>query len=400
MLKQAEELEQQLVEWRRDFHMHPELGFQESRTASSVAAILSTLGWRVRSGVGRTGVVGELGKGAPVIAMRADMDALPIQEAGDRPYASHDAGVMHACGHDAHVAILLGVAALLKDESFPGTVRLFFQPAEEVADEEGQSGAPRMIQDGAMQDVEMVLALHVDAHTPVGVIRLGAGAVSGGVDTFFGVIHGKGGHGARPHETVDPFYLSAHVILALNGIVSRRLDPFDPAVVSIGKIYGGEAENVIPHQVELSGTLRFMDKKVREQIHNEIRRAFDIARSLGGDYTLEIETGGLPMINDPKAVGVIEKTAASLIGSENILPLTNSLGAEDFGCFTEIAPGAMFNLGARIDGDERQHHNPRFDINERCLPIGAAILAEAALSFLRQPPIPPVPPYPGERGKK
>jgi len=386
MLERAKAIEKQLIDWRRDFHLHPELGFNEHRTAARVAETLATLGWRVRSGVGRTGVVGELGQGAPVIAIRADMDALPIQEADDRPYASQVEWVMHACGHDAHTAMGLGVAALLKNETFPGTVRLLFQPAEEVADDEGLSGAHRMLQDGAIQGVEMVLALHVDAHSPVGVIRLAPGPASGGVDTFFGVIHGHGGHGARPHETVDPFYLAAHVILALNAIVSRRLDPFDPAVVSLGKVYGGEAENVIPHQVELSGTLRFMNKKVREQIHDEVHRAFEVSRTLGGDYSLEIEIGGLPMINDPRAVELIKTAAARLIGAENVLPPIDSLGAEDFSVFTDIVPGAMFTLGARIEGDERQHHNPRFDIDEGCLPIGASIMAEAALDFLRRPP--------------
>ena len=386
MLEHAKEIERQLIDWRRDFHMHPEVGFNEHRTAARIAETLAALGWRVRTGVGRTGVVGELGQGAPVVAIRADMDALPIQEADDRPYASQVMWVMHACGHDAHTAMGLGVAVMLKNETFPGTVRLLFQPAEEVADDEGLSGAQRMLQDGAIQDVEMVLALHVDAHSPVGVIRLAPGPASGGVDTFFGVINGHGGHGARPHETVDPFYLTAHVILALNAIVSRRLDPFDPAVVSIGKVYGGEAENVIPHQVEISGTLRFMNKKVREQIHNEVQRAFEVARTLGGDYSLEIEAGGLPMINDPEAVELIRAAAVRLIGAQNVLPPIDSLGAEDFGAFTEVVPGAMFTLGARIEGDERQHHNPRFDIDEGCLPIGAAILAESALDFLRRTP--------------
>jgi len=386
MLEYAKEIEKQLIDWRRDFHVHPELGFNEHRTAARIAETLAALGWRVRTGVGRTGVVGELGQGAPVVAVRADMDALPIQEADDRPYASQVEGVMHACGHDAHTAMGLGVAALLKNETFPGTVRLLFQPAEEVADNEGLSGAHRMLQDGAIQGVEMVLAQHVDAHNPVGVIRLGSGPASGGVDSFFGVIHGEGGHGARPHETVDPFYLAAHVILALNAIVSRRLDPFDPAVVSLGRVYGGEAENVIPHQVELSGTLRFMNKKVREQIHDEVHRAFEVARTLGGDYSLEIEAGGLPMINDPRAVELIKNAAVGLIGAQNVLPPIDTLGAEDFSVFTDVVPGAMFSLGARIEGDERQHHNPRFDIDEGCLPIGAAILAEAALDFLRRLP--------------
>ncbi len=384
MLEHAKEIEKQLIDWRRDFHLHPELGFEERRTAAHVADSLAALGWRVRSGVGRTGVVGELGQGTPVVAIRADMDALPIQEAGDRPYASQVEGVMHACGHDAHTAMGLGVAALLKDETFPGLVRLLFQPAEEVADDEGLSGAARMLQDGALQGVEMILALHVDAHSPVGVIRLAPGPASGGVDTFFGVIHGKGGHGARPQETVDPLYLTAHVILALNAVVSRRLDPFDPAVVSIGKVCGGEAENVIPHQVELSGTLRFMNKKVRQQIHDEVRRAFEVARTLGGDYSLKIELGGLPMVNDPRAVDLIKTAAIRLISEQNVLPPIDSLGAEDFSIFTDVVPGAMFTLGARIEGDERQHHNPRFDIDEGCLPIGAAILAESALLFLRQ----------------
>ncbi len=384
MLTKTQQLEQQLVEWRRDFHMHPELGFQERRTAARVAEVLTQMGWSVRTGVGRTGVVGEMGSGSPRIALRADMDALPIQEANDRPYASLTPGLMHACGHDSHVAMALGVASLLKDETFPGAVRLFFQPAEEVGDEEGISGAPRMIEDGAMEGVDMVLSLHVDAHSPVGKIRVSAGPSSAGVDTYFGTITGKGGHGARPHETVDPFYLSAHIILALNGIISRRLDPFHPAVVSIGRIHGGDAENVIPDQVDISGTIRFMQPDVRQQIHDEIRRAFEIARTLGGNYSLTFETGGMPMINDPRAVELITQAASSLIGAQNVLPQIATMGAEDFGCFTDIAPGAMFSLGARIEGDERQHHNPRFDIDEGSLPIGTAILAEATLRYLRQ----------------
>jgi len=182
---------------------------------------------------------------------------------------------------------------------------------------------------------------------------------------------------------VDPFYLAAHVILALNAIVSRRLDPFHPAVVSIGKIYAGETENVIPDQLDLSGTLRFMDKKVRQKIHEEVGRAFEVTRALGGDYNLEIELGGLPMVNHPQAVELIKIAAAGMIGAENVLPLLESLGAEDFSVFTDVVPGAMFNLGARVEGDERQHHNARFDIDESCLPIGAAILAKAALGFLQ-----------------
>jgi amidohydrolase len=370
MLRRAREIEEQLVAWRREFHAHPELGFQETRTAARVAAVLEPLGYRVHIGVGRTGLVAERGQGHPIVAIRADMDALPIQEANDVPYASQVPGVMHACGHDAHTAIALGVATLLAQETFsgPGTVRC----------------APRMVEDGAMEEVDAVLALHVDADTAAGDITLGAGPISAGVDTFYATITGKGGHGAYPHQVVDPIYIAGHVILALHGIVSRRLHPVAPAVISIGSIHGGATNNVIPDRVEMSGTIRFMEPEVRRQIHAEIERALGVARALGGDYVLRIEPGGSPMINDAEVVNLIRKVATELLGDEHIQPHKQEMGAEDFGAFSELAPGAMFMLGCRIEGDERKHHHPRFDINERCLPIGAAILAEAALRLLRQ----------------
>jgi len=384
MLEKANSLSEQLSAWRRDFHRHPELGFQELRTAGQMAAILEGLGCRVRTGVGKTGLVAELGSGKPVIAIRADMDALPILEANDLEYASETPGVMHACGHDAHLSIALGTAALLSQEKYPGTVRFLIQPSEEVADREGLSGAPRMIADGAMQGVDWVIALHVDPITPVGQIRINAGPSSGGVDSFFATIHGTGGHGARPHEGVDPIYITGHVLLALHGIVSRRLDPVAPAVVTVGSLHGGQAENVIPDQVDLTGTIRYMDPAVRIQIHTEVERALQIARTLGGDYKLEIETGTPPMINDPAVVDLIEQVSHSLLGKASILPRLDGLGAEDFGCFSEIAPGAMFSLGCRRMDQQRFLHNPHFDLDERCLAVGAAIFAETALRFLRQ----------------
>jgi len=384
MLQRAREIEEQLIVWRREFHTHPELGFQETRTAARVVEVLGPLGYRIRTGVGRTGVVAERGEGHPVVAIRADMDALPIQEANDVDYASQIPGVMHGCGHDAHTAIALGVATLLAEEQFPGTIRFLFQPAEEVGDEEGVSGAPRMVEDGAMEGVDAVLALHVAASVPVGDITIGAGPVSAGVDSFFAVITGKGGHGAMPHEVVDPIYIAAHVILALHGIVSRRLHPAAPAVVSVGAIHGGRAENVIPEQVEIAGTIRFMEPEVQNQIHAEIERALEVARVLGGDYVLRFEHGGSPMVNDEEVVGLIREIAADLLGQEHVLPHEVEMGAEDFGAFSDLAPGAMFMLGCRIEGDERKHHNPRFDLDERCLPIGAAILTETALRLLQR----------------
>jgi len=385
MLKQAREIEGKLITWRRDFHMHPELGFQETRTAGLVADTLESLGLRVRRGVGRTGVIGELGEGSPTIAIRADMDALPIQEANDIEYVSQVPGMMHACGHDAHTAILLGVATLLSKEKFPGSVRFLFQPAEEVDDDEGISGAPSMVADGAMEGVDMVLALHVDSDASVGDIQLDSGPSSGGVDSFFATIIGKGGHGASPHKTVDPFFITSHVIQALYGITSRRLDPFAPAVVSIGSIHGGGAENVIPERVEMSGTIRYMEQKVQQEIHTEIERAFKIAPVLGGDYKLKIEIDSSPIIiNDQQVVDLLTSVITDLLGEEHIVPLKKSLGAEDFGSFSELAPGAMFRLGCKIEEDVRVHHNPRFDIDERCLSIGTGILTETALRFLRK----------------
>jgi amidohydrolase len=384
MLEQAMEIAPKIIEWRRQFHMYPELGFEEYQTSAKVAQVLTELGYRVRTGVGRTGVIGERGQGKPVIAIRADMDALPIQETNQVPYASQVPGKMHACGHDAHTAIVLGVAMLLANEDLSGTVRLLFQPAEEVADEENKSGAPRMIEDGAMENVDTVLALHVDAHTAVGDIRIGSGPSSGGVDNFTATIIGKGGHGARPHEAVDPIWIAAHVIFALNGIISRRTDPFAPAVVSIGSIHGGEAENVIPDEVRISGTIRYMDSQVQQQIHQEIEKALSVARLFGGDYQLKIDISDPPMINDEQVVRFLEQVAGDLLGKEHVLPPKRGLGAEDFGQFSKLAPGAMFGLGCLIEGDERNHHNPRFDIDERCLPIGAAILAESAVRFLRK----------------
>lgn len=385
MLKQSYHIQEEIIEWRRDIHAHPELGFKEFRTSAKVADELEKLGYRVRRNVGRTGVVADFGnEDGPCIAIRADMDALPILEANDVPYKSQNEGTMHACGHDSHTAMALGAATLLAKEKFPGKVRFLFQPSEEAGDEKGISGAPHMIEDGAMQGVDMVIALHIDPATAVGDIQISDGPSSGGVDSWYGRILGVGGHGAAPHNTVDPFYITAHVIIALNAIVSRRLKPFDPAVVSIGTLNGGFTQNVIPDHVDISGTLRYTDKKVQKQIHDEIQRAFELSKPLGGDYELKFEIGCPPMINHLEASKRIESVAVDLLGKEHIAPITKGLGAEDFGSFTEMAPGAMFMLGTRIEGDERFVHHPRLDLDERALPIGTAILAETALRFLRE----------------
>ncbi|MFZ5880778.1 MAG: M20 metallopeptidase family protein [Chloroflexota bacterium] len=385
MLKPAHAIFEDLVHWRRDFHMHPELGFHETRTSEIVAQELEKLGYRVRRGVGRTGVLADFGDGnGRTIAIRADMDALPILEARDREYASRNPGVMHACGHDSHTSMALGAAALLARETFPGRVRFLFQPSEETEDEEGVSGAPRMVQDGALEGVDLVIAQHVDPHTPVGQVGINAGVAGGGVTTWYATILGVGGHGAHPNETVDPFFLLSQVIVGLNGIVSRRLHPFEAAVVSIGQIHGGFTENVIPEKVDLSGTLRFASEAARQKIESEMRRAFEVARALGGDYELRFVFGCPPLVNHPLAAELIQAAAADLLGAENVQPIPPTLGAEDFGSFIETVPGAMYTLGTLIEGDERALHHPRFDIDERALPIGAALLAETTLRFLRE----------------
>ncbi len=383
MLKQAHAITEELIEWRRDFHMHPEIGFELHRTSKIVADELEKMGYRVERGVGKTGVVAEIGEGGKTIAIRADMDALPILEQNEVEYASKNQGAMHACGHDSHTAMALGAALLLSKEKLPGRVRFLFQPCEETTDEEGKSGAQRMSDEGAMEGVDYVIAQHVDPTRPVGTVGINAGPSSGGVDSWYAVISGKGGHGAHPDKTIDPFDLMAHVILALNGIVSRRINPFEPAVVSIGSINGGFTENVIPESVKLSGTLRFTDEKVHQQIHEEMTRAFDVARSLGGDYQLRFEIGGPPMINDEFVSEVIERAGKDLLGANNVQEIGKTLGAEDFGEFMKHAPGAMFTLGTQKQGHENYLlHHPRFDLDERALPIGTAMLVETTKRFL------------------
>jgi len=362
--------------------MRPELGFQEVHTAEDIARLMEKFGFQVKRGVGKTGIVADLGNERPRFAIRADMDALPIQENSTHEYVSQTPGVMHACGHDAHMACALGVAYLLAKESLPGSIRFIFQPSEEIADEEGFSGAQRMIQDRALDGVDSIIALHVEGTTPSGYIRIEKGPASGGVDSWFGEIIGKGGHGAYPHETLDPFYLSSQVINALNSIVSRRIYPFSPAVISIGSINGGFTQNVIPDRVRITGTLRYTEKKIQKQIHMEIKRAFEVARVLGGEFDLKFEIGSPPMLNHPETSDLIASVAAGLLGGKKVLPFIKELGAEDFGCYLDLIPGAMFSLGAKVPGKAIPLHSPLFDIDENCLSVGTAIFYETAKRYL------------------
>lgn len=386
MLEQAKAIQDQLVAWRRDIHMHPELGFQEQRTARLVADTLEAMGIEAQTGVAKTGVVGYLGEGSPVIGIRADMDALPIQEAHDVPYASQTPGVMHACGHDAHTAMLLGVARLLAEmpNRPPGQVRFLFQPSEENQDDEDKSGGLRMVEEGALQGVDALIALHVASDLPADKIMIESGYITANENSFAITLTGTGGHGAYPHQTVDPTFILAQVLNAIHGIRARRIDPTKAATISIGSIHAGNASNVIPQKVEITGTMRSFDDATREQLKTELAKALEVARALGGDFTLKITEGYPATYNDPSVADSIRQTAQDLFGAEGLIAPEAGMGAEDFSYMARQAPGAMFMLGAKYDNVSRPHHTPVFDINESVLPVGTALLAEVTCRLLRQ----------------
>lgn len=345
-------------------------------------------GYRVRTGVGKTGVVAELGDEGPIIAIRADMDALPIVEANDVAYRSTNPGVMHACGHDAHTAILLGVAHLLRqshrEEAWQGRVRLLFQPAEEDFDENQISGATAMINDGALEDIAAVIALHVSSDRPSGGFHFQDGPSLASVDSFDAWIRGDGGHGAYPHTGSDPIHMLATILPAIYAIPSRRINPLDPCVISVGQVTGGAATNVIPNEVLLRGTMRATSPAVREQLCVELENALRIAELMGGSYALDIARGYPPMVNDAEANGWMRAATADLLGAAVIHDSRFGMGAEDFAYMTERAKGAMFMLGAAVPdgGPARHHHTSTFDIDEAVLVPGAAVLAETARRFL------------------
>jgi amidohydrolase len=384
MIKQAHAISEELIEWRRDFHMHPEIAFDLHRTAGIVADELEKMGYRVQRGVGKTGVVAEIGEGGKLVAIRADMDALPIFELNETDYVSQNEGKMHACGHDSHTAMALGAARILTKEKFNGRIRFIFQPCEETADEEGLSGAQRMYAEGAVKGVDYIIAQHVDPTMPVGTISINEGPSGGGVTSWKATIYGKGGHGAHPHASNDPFVMLAHVIMGINSIISRRLDPFEPAVISIGAVNGGFAENVIPDKVEMIGTVRFTSMDIEKQIREELKRVFEITKTLGGDYELGFLFGGMPTMNDKKVSSIIAEVGTDLLGEGKVHPLAKTLGAEDFPSLMQDAPGAMYTLGTKIEGRPLYElHHPKFDLDERALPIGTAVITETALRLLK-----------------
>jgi amidohydrolase len=383
MKEKAYAIADKIRDYRRDFHMHPEIGFHEFRTARIIADSLEVMGYRVQRGVARTGVLGDMGEGSPMIAIRADIDALPIQEQNNVSYASTIPGMMHACGHDAHTAIALGVAHLLSKEEFPGTVRFLFQPSEDNGDEEDISGAPRMLEAGALDGVDAILGLHVLADSPSGKIFTVPGAFLPGADFFYASVLGKGGHTGSPHLTIDPIYISSHVVQAIYSIIPRSVPAYKRGVIALGTLHGGTKDGVIPEKVDLSGIYRYSDPDSREAIHSGLEKALAIAKSFGGDYSLDVHTAAPATINHPKMTEIVLQVAEDLFGKSQIGEYKPLTYGDDFAVFAEKVPACYFMVGAGIEDDPRRHHDPHFDIDETILPIGAAIMAESALRLLR-----------------
>ena len=380
-----------VVALRREFHSHPELGFQEHETSARVSATLSELGVEHRNGVARTGVLGTIRGVAPggaALLLRADMDCLPIREENEVPYRSLRDGLMHACGHDGHTAILLGVAHVLTRlrDRFRGSVRLAFQPAEE-----GLGGAEPLIAEGALSDpdCEAAFALHLWNSLPTGTIGLREGAAMAAVDEFRIKVAGRGGHGAEPMATADPIVAAAQIVTALQTIVSRNLDATDSGVVTVAAIHGGKAYNVIPESVDLLGTLRSFRPETRLLLRQRVREiAESVARGMGCRAEVEMIEGYPSTINDPTMTRFARKVAEDVAGSGKVVDSRPVMGSEDFSYFLRKVPGAFVFLGSNNPekGFVHPHHSPRFDFDESSLTVGVEFLSMLALRFLEERP--------------
>lgn len=382
----AEALREQLVAWRREFHMYPELHFQEHRSAGIIADRLSELGCRVQTGVATTGVVGLLeGKQpGPVVMARFDMDALPITEENEIDYVSQTPGVMHACGHDGHMAIGMGVATLMAQcrEEMHGTLKLVFQPAEE-----GASGAPAMVKEGVLGNPrpDVFLALHIWNEKPVGTIDVSSGAIMAAAEEWTCTVRGKGGHGALPHQTVDPIVATAQIVTALQTVVSRNVSPLDTAVVTVGTVRGGDAFHIIPPQVEMSGTIRTYYPATREAVLRRVREVVEgVAAACGATAEWALVPLTPAVINDAEVAAVVREAAKAVVGAENVSSGERTMVSEDAAFFMQEVPGCYFFLGSA--NAERAlnapHHNPRFDFDEDALPLGVAVLMQSLAHYL------------------
>ena len=372
----------QMIAFRHDLHTYPELSGNEEQTARKVAAVLRKAGIAHETGIGGMhGIVatikGGLG-GTKTIALRGDMDALPILEENELPYRSQNPGVMHACGHDGHTANLLGTAIVLNAvrAGLAGQVKLFFQPAEETV-----SGASTMVKAGCMQGVDAVLMLHGWPDFPPGQIGIKSGPAMASSDSWKLLIQGKGGHAAYPHTTVDPVLVGSQLVLALQSLVSREIAPTSPAVVSVTTFHAGTARNIIAEKAELSGTVRTLDKALRDSMPERMERVIaGICAALRAQYTFEFRAGTPPVINDAAVCALVREVGYDLVGAENIIELTDpTMGAEDFSFYLEKAPGAMIRLGT---GCPYLLHTPKYDFGDAPLETGMLLMVETARRFL------------------
>lgn len=388
-LSAAKAMRDELVAHRRHIHAHPELSFEEEETARFVADRLRDMGVECRTGVGGHGVVAHIGNPSRggIIALRADMDALPIQELNQVDYASKNEGVMHACGHDVHTASLLGAARLLKDreESLPGVVRLIFQPAEERL----PGGASIMIEEGVLEDpdVQLIVGQHVYPDMEVGHVGFRPGMYMASTDEVYITIQGRGGHAALPHTLVDPVLVAAHLITAAQQLVSRRAFAAIPTVVSFGKVEARGATNIIPDHVRLEGTIRTMDEAWRADLHQHLRRlATDLAHSMGAEAEVDIKKGYPCLTNDPAATERAKQVAVEALGADKVHDLDIRMTAEDFAYYARRIPACFYRLGTSNAAANigAPLHTGRFDIDEDALTIGAGLMAAIADDALTQ----------------
>lgn len=386
LLAQAEHIQAEVIGWRRYLHQHPELSFHESETAHYIEETLRSFGNLVVSRPTSTSVMARLIGGRPgkVLAIRADIDALPIDEETNLPFSSEKPGVMHACGHDGHTAIVLGVAKVMAEaqSELEGEIRFIFQHAEELP----PGGADEMIAAGVMDGVDAVIGAHLQSPVEAGKVGVIAGPMLASPDTFYITISGKGGHAAEPHRVVDSIAISAQVVTNLQHIVSRNVNPLDPLVVSVTKIIGGHTHNVIPGSVELCGTVRCMDFGVREEVPKRMKQIIEgITQAHGATFDFRYEYGYRPLINHEEVTKTVAESVKELYGEEALYTIKPSMAADDFSAFLNKAPGTYFNIGAgsKEKGIVYPHHHPKFTIDEDSLLIGMNVFIVSALKLLK-----------------
>jgi amidohydrolase len=380
-------LQNKLSKIYRSLHQYPELGWQEYKTSELIAQVLGDSGIKVKTGVGKTGVVGLLEHGqGKCLAFRSDMDALPIREATNLPYASKNKGVMHACGHDGNMATVLGAALLLAKakDKLKGRIKFIFQPNEENA-----NGALAMIKDGVLENppVTAMVGVHVSSGIPVGQVGIKYGQMMAAVDEFTITILGEGGHGAYPHKGVDAIVVSAQVVSNLQTLVSRQIDPLAPVVISVGSIHGGNQFNILADKVVMNGTVRTLDEKIHKMIPAMMKRSIDgITKSMGARYQLDYKIIGHSLVNDDKVNDLVKKVAFEKLDKNKVVLMTkSSMGGEDFAAYLDKVPGAFIYLGTG-DRDRKKNypwHHPKFKVNEKTIFLGAELLAAVAEEYLK-----------------